>query len=221
MMDVPVIEEKVMSVPKSQLLATPEEYLAFERESLERHEWLDGLIYGMAGESPEHSIICSNVNAILNIQLRGKPCAAFSPNMKVYTRLPTDTTLKGLFSYPDALVVCGKPLFHDEHRDVLINPQVIVEVLSDSTGNYDRNRKFERYSQNASLTDYILISQYRPKLEHFVRRANGHWDYYCQISMAGAIYIASIECSLPPAEVYDRIEFKSEEAPDDPLIRQG
>src|SRR5436853_3379827 len=130
-----------MSLPQQQPLFVPDEYLAFERDTEERHEWLDGLIYDMAGESPEHSTICVNVITTLNTQLKGKDCGVFSPNMKVYSRLKRDSTLKGLFAYPDLTVVCGQPLFHDKHRDVLMNPRLIVEVLSNSTERYDRSEK--------------------------------------------------------------------------------
>lgn len=200
-----------MSTPRQKLLITPEEYLAFERRADERHEWLDGVIRQMAGESPQHSIICSNVNASFNLQLRGKPCATFSPNMKVYSRLATDTTMKGLFSYTDTLVVCGPPQFHDQHRDVLTNPKVVVEVLSASTENYDRTEKFERYAQNSSLTDYILISQHRACIEHFARQEQAVWQYYRATTLADSIYLASIGCRLSLTEVYDRIEFKTPE----------
>src|SRR5581483_3513546 len=135
-MGVGTAEVVAMSLPKSQLLVTPEKYLAFEREAVERHEWLDGLIYAMAGESPQHSIICSN------IKTRAVPIPARG--------------LEGLFAYPDTMVVCGKPIFHDEHQDVIINPKVIVEVLSKSTSRYDHEEKFERYAGNKSLTDYLL-----------------------------------------------------------------
>jgi len=196
-----------MGLPQTQLLCTPDEYLAFEREATERHEWLDGLIYAMAGESPQHSLIIANLIAILNLQLRGKPCRVFSPNMKVYSCLPTDTTMKGLFSYPDTLVVCGQPRFHDQHGDVVVNPTVIVEVLSKSIEAYDRGEKFERYSQNASLTDYLLVSQRRPKIKHYTRNEHGRWSYSRETSLAGSLYLATIDCRLPLAEVYDGIEF--------------
>lgn len=199
-----------MALPKLQSLATAEVYLAFEREAKERHEWLDGLIYKMAGESPDHSIIGSNINAQLNFQLRGKTCAVYQPNMKVYSRLPTDTNLEGLFSYPDVLVVCGKPLFHDQYRDVVVNPKVIFEVLSKSTEAYDRSEKFARYRQNKSLTDYILVSQSRPSIEHFTRKPRGRWDISFETEMKASVQIASIGCRLKLADVYDRIEFPQE-----------
>jgi Uma2 family endonuclease len=196
-----------MSLPQSQSLSTAEEYLAFERAAFERHEWLDGLIYGMAGESPQHSLISANLIISLGTQLRGNPCAVFSPNMKVYSRVSTDVGLKGLFSYPDCMVVCGPLLFHDKHRDVLINPRVVIEVLSPSTELYDRSKKFHRYQQNSSLTDYILIAQAYPSVEHFARRTDGNWDYSIRTELTASTAIESIGCHLPLAEVYDRIEF--------------
>ena len=198
-----------MSLAQSQLVYTPEEYLTREREAFERHEWLDGLIYAMAGESPPHSLISSNVNAILNLQLRGRPCATYSPNMKVYSRLPGETGLKGLFSYPDCLVVCGQPLFHDEHRDVLTNPRVVIEVLSPTTERYDKGKKFVRYQQNVSLTDYVLIAQTYPSIEHYALQANGSWVYSLTTPLTPSAALGSLECELPLAEVYDRIEFPS------------
>ena len=190
-----------MSLPQPQPLFAPDEYLAFERDSEERHEWLDGLIYEMAGESLAHSTICINLAITIGTQLKGKPCRALSPNMKVYCRLPTDSTLKGLFAYPDVTVVCGKPLFHDKHQDVLINPRVIVEVLSNSTERYDRSEKFVRYRQNESLTDYVLVSQDRPQVEHYTRQPDGSWSYRRTTGLEASIVIASIQCTLKLADV--------------------
>lgn len=196
-----------MSLPQPQLLCTPEEYLAFERDAFERHEWLDGMIYAMAGESPQHSLISANGISILNTQLRGKPCAVYSPNMKIYSRLPSDVALKGLFSYADFTVVCGEARFHDEHRDVLINPQVVIEVLSPTTERYDRGKKFLRYQQNSSMTDYVMIAQAYPSIEHYERQPNGNWLYSITTDLTSSVTLKSIECTLPLAEVYDRIVF--------------
>lgn len=210
-----------MSLPKSklesQLPATPEQYLALEREAFERHEWLDGLVYAMPGESPNHSIICSNINAELNIQLRGRPCMVFSPNMKVRAELVPGKSTKGLFAYPDVLIVCGKPAFHDQHRDVFVNPKVIIEVLSKSTSRYDHEEKFEKYAQNKSLTDYLLVSQQRPHIQYFIRKPRGRWEVVIETKLTGSIVIASIKCKLKLANVYDRIEFPSLNAIANPL----
>jgi Uma2 family endonuclease len=190
-----------MSLPQ-RLSFSPEQYLAFERGTDARHEYLDGQVYAMAGESLEHSRICVNLAGELRARLRGGPCEVLSPNMKVVTAPPR------LFAYPDATVVCGEPRFHDEHRDVLLNPTVIFEVLSRSTEAHDRGEKFLRYrTRIASLQDYILVSQDKPFVEHFSRQPDGSWRYSSVGGLSESIYLASINCRLPLSEIYDRIDF--------------
>ena len=185
----------------SQPACSPDEYLAFERLSDGRHEFLDGYIYAMAGESIEHSTICFNLATIVGTELRGKPCRGLSPNMKIRTS-PT-----GLYSYSDLTVVCGEPLFHDRQRDVLVNPIVIIEVLSPSTEAYDRGEKWVRYQQIESLSDYLLIAQDRPLIEHYLRQPDGRWLYSATADRAGSVSLVSIDCRLRLADVYDRISF--------------
>lgn len=198
---------KAKAVEPAITLVTAEEYLKREREAEERHEWLDGLVYKMAGESPEHSLISTNIIIELGLQVRGTACAVYSPNMKVRAQLLPAPGRKGLFAYPDALVVCGKPLFHDVQRDAITNPKVIVEVLSPRTIRYDHEEKFEKYQQNKSLTDYLLVSQKRPHIQHFSRKPRGRWEYMIETKLTGTLVIASIKCKLKLKDVYDRIEF--------------
>ncbi len=203
-----------MAVPKSEFIYTIEEYLAMERESEERHTYLDGYIFKMAGESPQHGTICSNLTATLVIQLRGTPCQVWSKDTKVRSGpapiRPRDR--KGLFSYPDLLVVCGEPEFHDSHRDVLINPKVVIEVLSASTEAFDSGEKFRRYhAWNPSLTDYLLVAQSSPVITHLARQVDGNWSYYTYEGLEESLRIESINCALQLAEVYDRIEFPEED----------
>ena len=176
-----------------------EEYLALERQSEFRHEFLDGFVYAMAGESPQHSTICFNLAVVVGAQLRGKRCRGFSPNMKVRT---ADS---GLYSYPDLTVVCGEPQFHDEHQDIITNPTLIVEVLSPSTEKYDRGEKFERYEEIETLNDYLLVSQDAPRIEHRTKDANGEWTTTVVEGLSAALAINSIECRLPLAEIYERV----------------
>jgi Uma2 family endonuclease len=191
-----------MSLPRTLSYFGPEEYLAFERVTDARHEYLDGHVYAMAGESIEHSRICVNVAGELRARLKGRPCEVLSPNMKVVTS-PT-----GLFSYPDVVVVCGEPRFYDERRDILTNPTVVFEVLSPSTEAYDRGEKFLRYrTQIETLREYVLISQHRPLVEHYVRQPDGPWSYIAVGSPDEAVELTSIDCRLPLAEIYDRIVF--------------
>ncbi|HEY0546334.1 MAG TPA: Uma2 family endonuclease [Pyrinomonadaceae bacterium] len=186
-----------MSLPQALPVFTSEEYLSLERMSEIRHEYLDGFVYAMAGESPEHSTICFNLAGILHAQLRDKPCRGFSPNMKVRT------DESGLYAYPDLAVVCGEPLFHDERRDVLVNPTVIFEVLSPSTEAYDRGEKFLRYRTHlATLKDYVLVTQSKAFIEHFSRQPDGAWLYTVTNGLSESLALASIDCRLPLEEVY-------------------
>ena len=202
-----------MAIPQEKLIFSVEEYLEFERAAEERHEYIDGHIYKLSGESPEHSLINANLIAMLVTQLRGKPCAAFSPNMKVRSGpyIKEQKTRKGLFSYADVSVVCGKPEFHDERRDVLINPRVIIEILSDSTAGYDRDQKFRRYRTHiTTLQDYVLVEQTVPWIRVYSRQPQG-WLFNDALGLEETIYLPSIECRLPLIEVYDRIVFPPDE----------
>ena len=191
-----------MSLPRTLSYFSPEEYLAFERGTDARHEYLDGHVYAMAGESIEYSRICVNVTGELRAHLKGKPCEVLSPNMKVVT------TPSGLFSYPDVVVICGEPRFYDERRDILTNPTVVFEVLSPSTEAYDRGEKFLRYrTQTETLREYVLVSQHRPLVEHYVRQLDGSWSYSSAGDLPETIDLPSIDCRLPLSEIYDRIVF--------------
>jgi Uma2 family endonuclease len=185
------------------VFTSDEEYLSLERNSELRHEYLDGFVCAMAGESPEHSTICFNLVVVIGTQLRDTSCRGFSPNMKVRAGK------KGLYAYPDLMVVCEEPIFHDEHRDVITNPTVIFEVLSPSTEAYDRGEKFLRYrTEIETLPQYVLISQDRPRIEQFSRQPDGSW-LSCEVNgLTETISLPSIDCRIALAEVYSRIEFK-------------
>jgi len=184
-----------------------------ERASEERHEYLDGQLYAMAGESPEHGTICTNLTMLIASQLRGTPCQAWAKDTKVRsgpTPRPRQSP-KGMFSYPDVVVVCGEPQFHDHYRDVLLNPIVIIEVVSPTTEAFDRGEKFFRYrTWLPSLMDYILVTQATPLLDHFHRQPHGDWILSSTSGLAGSLYIASMGCTLRLADVYERILFPAD-----------
>jgi Uma2 family endonuclease len=212
----------VMSLPQTIARYTVEEYLALERESEERHEFLDGQIYAMAGESNEHADISVNLVRELSSQLKGTPCRVWTKDSKVLSgpAIRSYKSIKGLFSYPDIVVVCGEPRFLDEHRDVLLNPNLIIEVLSPSTESFDRGEKFWRYRTHlASLTDYVQVSQALPLIEHFRRQANDQWILTTVSEMTGSLSLESINCTLRMSEVYDRVTFP-EEKPEAPASEQ-
>jgi Uma2 family endonuclease len=202
-----------MSLAQSQFPCTAEEYLALERRSDERHEYLDGNVYAMAGETLEHGIICINLTRIISNQVLGKPCQVLSKDMRVRSGPSPEPRriTKGLYSYPDLVVVCGEPEFQDDHRDILLNPRVIIEVLSPTTEAYDRGQKFLRYrTWLGSLIEYLLVSQNQPLIEQFTRRGDSEWGIAQPVSeLQDSVNVPSIGCVLPLAEVYDRITFPS------------
>ena len=202
-----------MAARQSQPLYSIDEYLAIERASEDRHEYLDGTIFAMAGESGEHADISANLVVVIGSQLRNTDCRARTKDTKVRSG-PAPRGLrptKGLFSYPDLVVICGEPMYHDEHRDVILNPKVIIEVLSESTEAFDRGEKFQRYQVwNPSLTDYLLVSQARPLIEHYARQASG-WSYQFHAGLQQSVVIESIRCELRLANIYERVAFQSED----------
>lgn len=204
-----------MSLPQAQIRYTEDQYLSMERESEERHEYLDGQIYAMAGESPEHGAICTNLTGEIRNQLKGTRCQAFAKDTRVRSGpLPRRRySQKGLYSYPDLVIVCGEHQFLDENRDTLVNPKVIIEVASPSTGAFDRGEKFRRYRTfNPSLTDYLIVAQNHPFVEHFALREDGQWVIAASvIELSDSVHIASVNCTLELEEVYDRVEFPEEE----------
>jgi Uma2 family endonuclease len=200
-----------LAKPQSQPLYTVAEYLSFERESEERHEYLDGVIYAMAGESGEHGDISMNLSVLLGSQLRGKDCRARSKDTKVRSGpLPKlKYSAKGLYSYPDVVVICGEPEYLDDYRDVIANPKVIIEVLSPATEKFDRGEKFDRYDAwNPTLTDYLLVSQEQARIEHYVRQEDGTWTRAVSRGLRSKVVIKSIRCTLKLKDVYDRINLK-------------
>ena len=196
------------TLPKTRM--TEDEYLAFERAALDRHEYLDGEIFAMAGESGAHVDIDVNIVISLGNQLADSPCRVRTGNSRVRSGpLPkSPKRFAGLYSYPDIVVICDEPKYLDEHHDVILNPNAIVEILSKSTEAFDRGAKFTRYQHySPTLTDYVLVSQNRPQIEHYHREDDGTWTYQCHIGMKAAVKIAAIKCRLKAADVYRRVKF--------------
>ncbi len=204
-----------MGLAKAEPLLTVEEYLALERAALERHTYLDGQLFAMAGESGEHGDISMNVSGLFYVHLRGKRCRARGSNTRIRSGPAGPVSrrrMKGMFSYPDVVVICGDPEFHDEFKDIVVNPTAIVEVLSKSTESFDRGEKFTRYQAwNPTLQDYILISQDKPQVEHFHRLPDGAWKYKLYSGLRASVKITSIQFTLKLAEVYERVKFPGDE----------
>lgn len=194
---------------KSKPYFTIEQYLEYEREADERSEFVDGEIYAMAGESDAHGDISMNLAGILQNQLRGTDCRGRVKDTKVRSGSLNERFSKGMISYPDLVVICGEPEHHDRHKDIVLNPWVIIEVLSDSTAEFDRGVKFMRYRNfNPTLTDYILVWQTEALVEHYIRQTNGDWMLREYQGLGKSFRIDSIDCSLEMAEIYERVEFE-------------
>lgn len=179
---------------------SPEEYLAAERLSETKHEFVNGEIYAMAGGTREHSLIASNLVRELGTRLRRRPCEVHGSDMRV---LVAET---GLYTYPDVSVACDGPRFADEEVDTLLNPRVIVEVLSDSTESYDRTVKWAHCRQLESLAEYILVAQDECHVEQFVRRPDGTWVFREYSSLKDSLRLPSLGCRVPLSEIYYQVE---------------
>lgn len=185
---------------------SPEEYLELERQAETKSEYWNGEIYAMAGASRNHTLIAANVIASLHLQLKRRRCTVHTGDLRV------KTSSTGLYAYPDVVVVCGDPKFEDRHGDTLLNPTLIVEVLSKSTESYDRGPKFEHYCTLESLTDYVLIAQERASIEHRERQADGRWLLGIYQGLDTILSLPFIGCQLLLSDVYDKMEWQDEDA---------
>ena len=179
---------------------TPAEYLEIERRAERKSEYYQGEMFAMAGATRKHSLIVTNLVFELVGQLRAKPCEVHSADM----RLRVAST--GLYTYPDVVVVCGEPQFADDQRDTLLNPALVIEVLSESTENYDRGRKFELYRTLPSLLEYLTIAQDRSHIEHHTRQEK-YWTLVEYGDLSQTIQLTSIGAALPLSSVYDKVDF--------------
>ena len=184
-----------MNEPARKLSVSYAEYLEQEQASDIKHELLNGEIFAMAGGTPEHGRLSSKVTGALLAELRGRPCEVFSSDVRVRV-LAT-----GLATYPDVSVVCGHLERDPEDANTLINPIVLVEVLSDSSEAYDRGEKFAHYRRIPSLKEYVLVSQRVPRIEVFRRNEDGSWTLY-EAEASASVKLPSIGCELSVDEVY-------------------
>lgn len=179
---------------------TPESYLEFERASGQKHEYFNGEIFAMAGATANHNLVAGNTYAALYSQLRRRAFFIYFINMRL------KMSVFSLYTYPDISIVCGTPQFEDDHRDKLLNPTVIIEVLSPSTESYDRGRKFQHYRTLASLQEYILMAQDKPHIEHYLRQEQNQWLLSEARQLEAAITLPSIQCTLLLSDVYEKVD---------------
>lgn len=187
------------SVPQRRLSA--QEYLQIERAAETRSEFFAGETFAMTGASRRHNLIVTNVSGETSSQLKDRPCEVYASDMRV------KVSRTGLYTYPAVIVVCDEPQFEDAEVDTLLNPNVLFEVLSESTEDYDRGRKFANYRQLDSLRAYVLIAQDRPHVEMYTRQPNNDWLLSETSGLDAVLTIPSIDCRLALAEIYDKVQF--------------
>lgn len=181
---------------------TSEEYLALEEKASGKSEYFDGRIYAMTGASRNHAQITMNVSVLLTNSLRGRPCRAFNSDVQVHVEAT------GLRTYPDVSALCGEPRFEEAALAILLNPSVLVEVLSPSTEAYDRGEKFDHYQRIPSLREYVLIAQDRARIEHFTRdrEFGAAWSLTVANDLGATIELSSIGCTLALRDVCEHVE---------------
>jgi Uma2 family endonuclease len=186
---------------------TPEEHERLEHESGEKYEWHDGEVFAMAGGTPAHNTISMNISGSLYNQLRGKPCRPWGSDQQVKALAGRSVV------YPDISVACPPFEWDEKHRNALTNPVVVIEVLSPSTAEYDRRRKFDLYASIPSLRHYILVASGERYIEHFERTPAG-WLQHAAPRAGDCITLADIECSMCLEDVYERLDFPDEASSD-------
>jgi Uma2 family endonuclease len=179
---------------------TEEQYLAIDRAAEFRSEFLDGEMVAMSGGSMRHAQLQANLLGELFAALRGSDCRMYASDFRVRV------SKARMYAYPDALVVCGKPVLADERQDILLNPVVIFEVLSPSTEKYDRGVKFQHYRTVDSLKDYVLVDQDQVRIEHYSRETDNTWTLHDHEKLDDELKIVSIGVSLSLSRIYDRVE---------------
>ena len=178
---------------------TPEQYLALERQASYKSEYVNGGIFAMAGASREHNQIAFNLAGELHGQLKNRPCLAYINDMRV------KVNATGLYTYPDVAALCGELQFEDEQMDTLLNPSVIIEILSPSTEAYDRGDKFAHYRRLPSLMEYVLIAQDKVRVEHYIRQ-DRRWVLTELGSLDDKLGLVSIQCEIPLREIYAKVD---------------
>ena len=186
---------------------TLDEYFAIEERAERKSEYHNGDMFLMAGASREHNILPRNLAGQLFAKLQGTSCQVFFTDMRVRVQRT------GLYTYPDLLIVGGTPEYATENRDTLVNPKVVIEILSDSTERYDRTTKFRHYKQLPSVQEYVLVSQAEPLVERFTRQDDGAWGQVDFVGLETEMVIASVPLSVPMADVFRGVEFPERAEP--------
>jgi len=187
---------------QSKPFLTPEQYLEIERKAEYKSEYFEGEMFAMAGAKEAHNLIVANLIREIGQQLRSRPCVVYPSDMRVRV------SPVGLYTYPDITVVCGERQFLDDQRDTLLNPDMIVEVLSPSTEAYDRGRKFALYRTLESLQEFLLVASDRIQADLYTRQPDGRWILTSAEGADGTLPLASVGCRIALADIYEKVDFE-------------
>lgn len=190
-----------MALPQADYVSE-KEYLALDADSDIRYEYADGEIFAMAGASRHHNLIALNTSTSLNIQLRDRPCEVYQSDMRVQTKE------NSAYRYPDIVVVCAEPIFADTSPVSLINPTLIIEVLSESTAEKDYEQKSREYRQMQSVQEHVLISQTTARIQRYLKQDDFNWLYTDLVGLNQQLHLQSIDCTLEFSEVFRRVDFE-------------
>jgi Uma2 family endonuclease len=194
-------ETPMTALPTPRPKLTPAEYLAIERAAEFKSEFLNGEMFTMAGASPSHNAIKENLIGELYARLKGGPCRSYSSDQRV------KVSATGLYTYPDIVIVCGQAEYEPDQPDVLINPRVIIEVLSDSTESYDYGPKFRHYKRIKSFQEYLLVAQNEPVVDRFALQPNGRWELTTVTGLDGELELIAVSAKLRLADIYAGVTF--------------
>ena len=189
-----------MSSPAPTLF-TEAEYVALERASEQKHEFVDGVIVGMAGARPPHNVICANLIAALVNLCRDKGCLTMTSDQRVH--VPATR----LYAYPDVSVTCGERRYDDKDPPSLLNPTILIEVTSDSTEDFDRGTKFLHYQSIAELREYVIVSHREGRVDHYRKQGDGEWHLFTHKAADGSIELAALRGAVKLSDVYAAVDF--------------
>jgi Uma2 family endonuclease len=190
-----------MSLPRTLRRLTEAEYLEIERVAEFKSEFFDGEVFAMAGGTPQHSLIATNLAGEFRNRLKDSNCVPYNADL----RIKIEAT--GLCTYPDLSVICGPLQLAEGTDDTVVNPTLLVEVLSDSTEAYDRGKKFEHYRQIPTCREYLLVSQHESRIEQFIRQADGRWVLNEAVGLEATLELPSLRISVSLAEVFAKVNF--------------
>ncbi len=192
----------IVQIEKNKIY-TPEEYLEFEVNSEERHEYINGEVICVTGGTPNHNQIAGNFYAELNFGLKRQPYRVFVTDQRIW--IPE----KRIYTYPDVMVIQGELQLQEGRKDTIINPLIIVEVLSKSTRSYDKDEKFSAYRTIPTFQEYLLIEQYTMKVEQYFKTGKNSWNFSEYYDVNETICLNSINFEITLEDIYDRVEFEN------------